>query len=98
MQLPTLTKPGSCSGKARLDALCRWTHDAAFQAVHSKGNPMRLHTTRRRVMQTALASAATVTLPRSRAAAQQATPTAGSDAEIPAAQVQSALDRLDSLI
>jgi CubicO group peptidase (beta-lactamase class C family) len=66
--------------------------------VPEKGNPMRHHTTRRRVMQAALASAATVTLPRSRAAAQQATPTAGSDAEITAAQVQSALDRLDGLI
>jgi len=49
-------------------------------------------------MQAALAGAATATLPRSRAAARQATPTSGGAAEITAAQVQSALDRLDSLI
>ncbi|MDQ4033034.1 MAG: beta-lactamase family protein [Actinomycetota bacterium] len=59
---------------------------------------MRLRTSRRRAMQAALATAATVTLPRSRTAAQQATPTAGGEATITAAQVQSAVDRLDSLI
>jgi CubicO group peptidase (beta-lactamase class C family) len=49
-------------------------------------------------MLAALASAATITLPQARTAAHQATPTAASDAEITAAQVQSALDRLDGLI
>ena len=59
---------------------------------------MALRASRRRAMQAALATAATVTLSRSRTAAQQATPTAGGDATITAAQVQSALVRLDSLI
>jgi CubicO group peptidase (beta-lactamase class C family) len=59
---------------------------------------MTLRTSRRRVAQTALVTAAVATLPRSRAAAQQATPTAGGEAAITAAQVQSGLDRLDSLI
>jgi CubicO group peptidase (beta-lactamase class C family) len=49
-------------------------------------------------MQAALATAAAVTLPRSRAEAQQATPTASGDAAITASQVQSAVDRLDALI
>ena len=59
---------------------------------------MTLRTSRRRAMQTALATAAAVSLPRSRAAAQQATPTAAGDAAITASQVQSAVDRLDALI
>jgi CubicO group peptidase (beta-lactamase class C family) len=59
---------------------------------------MTLHTSRRRVAQTALATAAVAMLPRSRAAAQQATPTTGGGATITAAQVQSALDRLDGLV
>src|SRR5688500_9326052 len=64
----------------------------------TKGDPMRLRASRRRVMQAALAGAATATLPRSRAAARQATPAPSGEAEITAAQVQSALDRLDGLI
>jgi CubicO group peptidase (beta-lactamase class C family) len=59
---------------------------------------MTLRTSRRRVAQTALVTAATLTLPRSRTAAQPATPTASGAATITAAQVQSALDRLDRLI
>ena len=59
---------------------------------------MALRASRRRALQVALATAATVTLPQSRASAQQATPTAGGNATITAAQVQSALDRLDGLI
>ena len=59
---------------------------------------MTLHTSRRRVAQTALATAAVAMLPRSRAAAQQATPTTGGGATITAAQVESALSRLDALI
>lgn len=59
---------------------------------------MGLRASRRRAVQAALATAATVTLPRSRIAAQQATPTAGGGATITAAQVQSALDRLDGLV
>jgi CubicO group peptidase (beta-lactamase class C family) len=58
---------------------------------------MTLRTSRRRVAQTALATAAVATLPRSRAAAAQATPVPG-EAAITFAQVQSALDRLDGLI
>ena len=58
---------------------------------------MTLRTSRRRVAQTALVTAAAATLPRSRAAAQQATPAPG-EAAITAAQVDAALDRLDSLI
>jgi hypothetical protein len=58
---------------------------------------MTLRTSRRRVAQTALVTAAVATLPRSRAAAQQATPVPG-EAAITAAQVDAALDRLDSLI
>ena len=49
-------------------------------------------------MQAALATAATITLPRSRTAAQEGTPTANGEPTITAAQVQSALDRLDGLI
>ena len=63
-----------------------------------KGDPMRLRTSRRRVAQAALATAAAATLPRSRAAAQQATPAAAGEAAITAAQVEAALDRLDGLI
>ena len=48
---------------------------------------MTLRTSRRRVAQTALATAAVATLPRSRAAAQQATPVPG-EAAITAAQVE----------
>src|SRR5215203_5834215 len=59
---------------------------------------MTLRASRRRAIQAALATAAVATLPRSRAAAHQATPTAGGEATITTAQVQSALDRLDSLI
>src|SRR5262249_40422836 len=44
------------------------------------------------------ATAAAVTLPRSRTEAHQATPTAAGDAAITASQVQSAVDRLDDLI
>jgi CubicO group peptidase (beta-lactamase class C family) len=58
---------------------------------------MTLRTSRRRVAQTALATAAVATLPRSRAAAAQATPVPG-EAAITFAQVQSALDRLDGLM
>ncbi|HEX2289868.1 MAG TPA: serine hydrolase [Pseudonocardiaceae bacterium] len=58
---------------------------------------MTLRTSRRRVAQTALATAAVATLPRSRAAAAQATPVPG-EAAITFAQVQSAVDRLDGLI
>jgi CubicO group peptidase (beta-lactamase class C family) len=58
---------------------------------------MTLRTSRRRLAQTALATAAVATLPRSRAAAEQATPVPG-EAAITAAQVEAALDRLDSLI
>jgi CubicO group peptidase (beta-lactamase class C family) len=58
---------------------------------------MTLRTSRRRVAQTALATAAVATLPRSRAAAAQATSVPG-EAAITFAQVQSALDRLDGLI
>jgi CubicO group peptidase (beta-lactamase class C family) len=58
---------------------------------------MTLRLSRRRVAQTALATAAVATLPRSRAAAAQATPVPG-EAAITAAQVEAALDRLDSLI
>lgn len=58
---------------------------------------MTLRTSRRRVAQSALVTAAVATLPRSRAAAQQATPVPG-EAAITAAQVDAALDRLDSLI
>jgi hypothetical protein len=49
-------------------------------------------------MQAALVTAAAVTLPRSRAAAQPAPPAASRDATITAAQVQAAVDRLDALI
>ena len=59
---------------------------------------MNLRTTRRRAVQSALATAATATLPASLTSARQATPVAVDDAEITAAQVQSALDRLDRLI
>jgi CubicO group peptidase (beta-lactamase class C family) len=59
---------------------------------------MTLRASRRRAIQAALATAAVATLPRSRAAAHQATPTAGGEATITAAQVQSAVDRLDNLI
>jgi hypothetical protein len=59
---------------------------------------MTLRASRRRAMQAALATAAAVTLPRSRAAAQQATPTPSAEGEITASQVQSAVDRLDDLI
>ncbi|MDQ3702610.1 MAG: serine hydrolase [Chloroflexota bacterium] len=59
---------------------------------------MALRASRRRAMQAALATAAAVTLPRTHAAAQQATPTVGGEATITTAQVQSALDRLDGLI
>ena len=58
---------------------------------------MTLRTSRRRLAQTALATAAVATLPRSRAAAEQATPVPG-EVAITAAQVEAALDRLDSLI
>src|SRR4029453_11320208 len=58
---------------------------------------MTLRTSRRRVAQTALVTAAVATLPRSRAAARQATPVPGETA-ITAAQVDAALDRLDALI
>lgn len=53
---------------------------------------------RRRAMQAALVTAAALTLPRSPAAAQPATPATSGDATITAAQVQSAVDRLDALI
>src|SRR5690349_12162775 len=59
---------------------------------------MTLRTSRRRVTQMALVTAAVATMPRSRAAAQQATPTTSAEAAITSAQVQSALDRLDGLI
>ena len=59
---------------------------------------MTLRPSRRRAMQAALVTAAAVTLPRSRAAAQPATPAASGDATITAAQVQAAVDRLDALI
>src|SRR5262245_20330787 len=59
---------------------------------------MTLRASRRRAMQAALATAAAVTLPRSRAEAQQATPAASAEGEITSAQVQSAVDRLDALI
>lgn len=58
---------------------------------------MTHRTTRRRLTQTALVTAAAATLPRSRAAAHQATPVPG-EAAITVAQVESALDRLDDLI
>jgi CubicO group peptidase (beta-lactamase class C family) len=64
----------------------------------AKETAMTLRASRRRAVQAALATAAVATLPRSRAAAQPATPTAAGDAAITAAQVQSAVDRLDSLI
>ena len=59
---------------------------------------MALRASRRRAMQAALAAAATLTLPRSRAAAQPATPGASNEGTITAAQVESALGRLDGLI
>ena len=59
---------------------------------------MTIRPSRRRTMQAALVTAAAVTLPRSRAAAQPATPAASGDATITAAQVQAAVDRLDALI
>jgi CubicO group peptidase (beta-lactamase class C family) len=59
--------------------------------------PMMLRTSRRRVAQTALVTAAAATLPRSRAVAAQATPVP-SEATITVAQVDAALDRLDGLI
>lgn len=59
---------------------------------------MTLRTSRRRLAQTALVTAGVATMPRSRAAAQQATPAASAEGEITTAQVQSALDRLDDLI
>src|SRR5215203_1194092 len=58
---------------------------------------MTLRTSRRCLAQTALATAAVATLPRSRAAAEQATPVP-SEAAITAAQVEAALERLDRLI
>lgn len=58
---------------------------------------MTLRTSRRRVAQAALVTSAAAALPRSRAAAHQATPVSGG-AAITAAQVQSAVDRLDALI
>ena len=58
---------------------------------------MMLHTSRRRVTQMALVTAAAATMPRSRAAAHQATPVPA-EAAITAAQVDAALARLDSLI
>ena len=51
---------------------------------------------RRRAMQAALVTAAAVTLPGSLSAAQPATPAASGDATITAAQVQSAVYRLDA--
>src|SRR4051812_45382651 len=59
---------------------------------------MTLRTSRRRVAQTALMTAAVATLPRARAAAQAATPTPSAEAAITSSQVQSAVDRLDALI
>ncbi|MBL8126081.1 MAG: serine hydrolase [Chloroflexia bacterium] len=58
---------------------------------------MTLRTSRRRVAQTALVTAAMATLPRSRTAAEQATPVSG-EATITAAQVAAALGHLDRLI
>src|SRR3954452_4346876 len=59
---------------------------------------MTLRHSRRRAMQAALVTAAAVTLPGSPTAAQPATPAASGDATITAAQVQTAVDRLDALI
>lgn len=59
---------------------------------------MTRRTSRRRLAQAALVTAASTSLPRSRAAAHQATPTPSAEAAITSAQVQSALDRLDDLI
>src|SRR5262249_10298970 len=59
---------------------------------------MTLRASRRRAMQTALVTATALSLPRSRAARQRATPTAAGDAAITASQVQSAVARLDALI
>src|SRR4029450_1187567 len=59
---------------------------------------MTFRSSRRHAMQAALATAAVATLPRSRAAAQQATPAAPAEGEITASQVQCAVDRLDALI
>jgi CubicO group peptidase (beta-lactamase class C family) len=58
---------------------------------------MTFRSSRRRAVQAALVTAAVATLPRSRAAAQPATPVPG-EAAITAAQVDAALDRLDRLI
>lgn len=59
---------------------------------------MKLRPSRRRAMQAALVTAAAAALPRSRAAAQPATPATSGDATITAAQVRAAVDRLDALI
>ena len=65
--------------------------------THERDTPMTRRTSRRRVAQAALVTAAVATLPRARAAAHQATPVPG-EAAITAAQVDAALDRLDGLI
>jgi hypothetical protein len=49
-------------------------------------------------VQTALATATLIALPRSRTVAQQETPSAGGEAAITASQVQKAVARLDGLI
>lgn len=59
---------------------------------------MMLRSSRRRAVQAALATAAAAALPGSRTTARQATPSAGGDASISAAQVEAALARLDGLV
>ena len=59
---------------------------------------MTFRPSRRRAMQAALVTAASVTLPRSRAAAQPAKPIVSGDATITAERVQGALNHLDALI
>ncbi len=59
---------------------------------------MTLRYSRRRAMQAAMVTAAVATIPRSTAAAQQATPAVVDGTAISAAQVASALAKLDGLI
>src|SRR4051794_104505 len=61
------------------------------------GSPMTLRASRRHAMQAALVPAAAATMPGSRAAAKSATPAASANATITAAQVQTAVNRLNAL-
>ena len=91
-----------CLGPGAALAMARyWTRvglSPARAVGMGKERTMTMPVSRRRAMQTALATAAVAAAPASRALARQATPVADEPAAVTTAQVEAALARLDDFI